>query len=272
MLRIGEFAVLSKISIYMLRHYNEIGLLMPVFIDELTGYRYYNENQLPRANRIQALKNMGIGLGAIKEILEEYGDSQSLMTYMEQQQKQKQQELDKLQGQLMLLNGVIENLKTKEDKWYCDITIKKLPSRKVISYKGEIKEYQEEGLMWQELWKYGEKYKVQYAVPRYEAAIYYEEACAEDKMEIEVQREIVGDDKKLLGGPIKTVEERLVASLVFSGEYGQLYQINQALSNWIHRNGYIKTGPLLNIYHRSPGDEENQMNLVTEVCCPIIKK
>jgi DNA-binding transcriptional MerR regulator len=33
MLRIGEFSVLTQISIYMLRHYNEIGLLMPEYVD-----------------------------------------------------------------------------------------------------------------------------------------------------------------------------------------------------------------------------------------------
>ena len=65
MLKIGEFSILSKISIYMLRNYNEIGLLVPAQTDDFTGYRYYNEDQLPIANRIQALKSMGIGLNTI---------------------------------------------------------------------------------------------------------------------------------------------------------------------------------------------------------------
>lgn len=62
MLKIGDFSALSKISIFMLRHYNEIGLLIPVYVDEFTGYRYYSEEQLPIANRIQALKKIW-GLG-----------------------------------------------------------------------------------------------------------------------------------------------------------------------------------------------------------------
>ncbi len=60
MLKIGDFSALSKISIFMLRHYNEIGLLIPVYVDEFTGYRYYSEEQLPIANRIQALKKYGV--------------------------------------------------------------------------------------------------------------------------------------------------------------------------------------------------------------------
>ncbi len=69
MLKIGDFSKLSRISIRMLRHYNEIGLLIPESIDDFTGYRYYSEAQLPVANRITALKDMGFSLGVISQIL-----------------------------------------------------------------------------------------------------------------------------------------------------------------------------------------------------------
>ena len=72
MLRIGEFSALSQISIYMLRHYDEIGLLIPEYTDKFTGYRYYTEGQLPTANKIRALKSMGISLPLVKEILTKY--------------------------------------------------------------------------------------------------------------------------------------------------------------------------------------------------------
>ena len=42
MLKIGYFSKLSRISIRMLRHYDEIGLLKPAEIDPFTGYRYYS--------------------------------------------------------------------------------------------------------------------------------------------------------------------------------------------------------------------------------------
>ena len=52
MLKIGDFSKLSRVSIRMLRHYDEIGLLHPVKIDPESGYRYYSENQLPVAGRL----------------------------------------------------------------------------------------------------------------------------------------------------------------------------------------------------------------------------
>ena len=50
MLKIGEFSKLSRISIRMLRHYDEIGILMLENVDNWTGYRYYSEAQLSIAN------------------------------------------------------------------------------------------------------------------------------------------------------------------------------------------------------------------------------
>lgn len=56
MLKIGEFSKLSRVSVRMLRHYDEVGLLAPSEVDPMTGYRYYSERQLIAAGRIAALR------------------------------------------------------------------------------------------------------------------------------------------------------------------------------------------------------------------------
>ena len=56
MLKIGEFSKLSRVSVRMLRHYDEVGLLAPSEVDPMTGYRYYSERQLITAGRIAALR------------------------------------------------------------------------------------------------------------------------------------------------------------------------------------------------------------------------
>lgn len=62
MLRIGEFARLSRVSIRMLRHYDELGLLPPAHVDPDTGYRYYRTSQLKTLNRIVVLRDLGFSL------------------------------------------------------------------------------------------------------------------------------------------------------------------------------------------------------------------
>ncbi|MDE5798852.1 MAG: MerR family transcriptional regulator, partial [Treponemataceae bacterium] len=69
MLKIGDFSKLSRITVRMLRHYDEIDLLKPQSVDEWTGYRHYDEAQLIAANKIRLLKHLGFGLSAIKEML-----------------------------------------------------------------------------------------------------------------------------------------------------------------------------------------------------------
>jgi len=54
-----------------LRYYDEIGLLKPAQVDRFTGYRYYSEDQLPRLNRILALKDLGLSLEQIGRLLDD---------------------------------------------------------------------------------------------------------------------------------------------------------------------------------------------------------
>ena len=42
MLSIGEFSKICKVTVKTLRYYDRIGLLKPVHVDDMTGYRYYS--------------------------------------------------------------------------------------------------------------------------------------------------------------------------------------------------------------------------------------
>ena len=88
MLKIGEFSKLSRVSVRMLRHYDEIGLLKPAEIDRFTDYRYYREDQLPIAGRIAALKDMGFSLADIVRILEVYDDREKLDRFFSARQEE----------------------------------------------------------------------------------------------------------------------------------------------------------------------------------------
>lgn len=69
--KIGEFSKLCQVTVKTLRYYEEVGLLVPVEMDEWTGYRYDNISQLRRMNRIVCLKQLGFSLEEIGELLED---------------------------------------------------------------------------------------------------------------------------------------------------------------------------------------------------------
>ena len=105
MLRIGDFSKLSRISIRMLRHYDEIGILRPESVDGFTGYRYYRESQLPLAGKIQALKSLGFGLAMIREILGKYEDIQEMERFLLVKRKELEEEARETRQKLMLQIG-----------------------------------------------------------------------------------------------------------------------------------------------------------------------
>lgn len=69
MYTIGEFAAFGRVSVRMLRHYDAIGLLRPARIDDRTGYRSYSNDQLQHLLRIVELRELGVGLDRIADVL-----------------------------------------------------------------------------------------------------------------------------------------------------------------------------------------------------------
>ena len=69
MLKIGEFSKLSQLSIRMLRHYDDIGLLPPAVIAPSNGYRYYQPEQLTQVSLIRFFQALGLSLQEIKLLL-----------------------------------------------------------------------------------------------------------------------------------------------------------------------------------------------------------
>ena len=114
MLKIGEFSKLSRISIRMLRHYDEIGLLKPVSIDAFTGYRSYSEDQLPLAGRIAALRDMGFGLSAISEVLACGGDAPSLQRLFACREGELRRQQQEVERQLRMLESLRRNLREEQ--------------------------------------------------------------------------------------------------------------------------------------------------------------
>jgi DNA-binding transcriptional MerR regulator len=69
LLSIGRFARLAGLSIGALRHYHELGLLVPSRIDPQTAYRSYARAQLDDARLIARLRELELPLPEVRAIL-----------------------------------------------------------------------------------------------------------------------------------------------------------------------------------------------------------
>ena len=68
-LTIGEFAQLTHLSVRTLRRYHGGGLLHPARVDPDSGYRYYTSEQIPTAQVIYRLRELGMPLTEVGEVL-----------------------------------------------------------------------------------------------------------------------------------------------------------------------------------------------------------
>lgn len=67
MYKIGDFSKIVNISVRTLRYYDECGILVPSEIDEFTGYRYYNDENIIECELIKLLKSLDFTLEEIFE-------------------------------------------------------------------------------------------------------------------------------------------------------------------------------------------------------------
>ena len=68
-LSIGDFSRATHMTVRTLRHYHQIGLLEPAEVDGHTGYRRYGVDQIPAAQVIRRLRDLGMPLEEIQGVL-----------------------------------------------------------------------------------------------------------------------------------------------------------------------------------------------------------
>jgi DNA-binding transcriptional MerR regulator len=269
MLRIGEFSALSQISIYMLRHYDEIGLLIPENIDKFTGYRYYSETQLPIANKIRVLKSMGLSLPLIKEILTNYAEDCELKTYLETQAVHQKEKIELMQRQLTLIESTIRHLEHPSPIPSYSVTLKEFAQHNVISYRQIITTPDQEGILWVRLAEETKSLNLHYTNPQWNIAIFHDGQFIEENLDVEVQKSVGGIYQDIGLAKFKTVDAIVAATLTFKGHYMNLPVANEAIARWIVDNHYKISGPHFNIYHISPETESSFADMITEVCFPV---
>src|SRR5699024_9610310 len=92
MFQIGEFSRICQVSVKTLHHYDRIGLLAPAKVDALTGYRYYETEQIDAMNYIQRLKRYGFSLDEIQKLLTLSDDREMLVRLRQQKERLKQEQ------------------------------------------------------------------------------------------------------------------------------------------------------------------------------------
>lgn len=143
MYQIGEFSKIAQVSGRQLRHYDQLGLLIPEHTDPSTGYRYYSAKQLPRLNRILALKEMGLSLEQIKRMLDDEISPDELRGMLMMKKAQIEQLLHEELARVRYIESRIEQINLEGNMEHYDIVLKSVPAKKFLAVREICPQLQE---------------------------------------------------------------------------------------------------------------------------------
>lgn len=272
MLKIGDFSKLSRVSIRMLRHYDEIGLLRPVRVDPFSGYRYYSEKQLPVAGRITALKDMGFGLADIGEMLACCDQKQVLERHLLVKKAELLAQAEQTAYRLRLLDTALERLRKDDEAMQYDVNLKTFPERYAATLRRRIPAYEMEGMLWSQLVSETAPLNLVPDDPCYCSVVFHDKEYKEADVDVEAQKTVKGRYPDTEHVRFRTLPAVTAATAVCKGSYDQMNAIMAAVAEWVTVNGYELDGPAFNIYHVSPHETSDPSEFVTEVCYPVRKK
>lgn len=275
MLRIGHFARLCQLPVKTLRYYDELGMFTPAFVDGGTGYRYYSLDQLPRLNRVLALRDLGFSLEQILGILDQgaHGLSQEQLRGMLQRKRTEvERRVEREQERLSRIEVRLRMIEQEDHMPEYEIVLKSVEPMLVASRRVRIPS---NDMVPQVL---GEAYDETYTHIREHGgrdltpciALWHTSA---DTYEDEDAEAIVPIETMLPGSQRVRVYELdggAMASAVHYGDFAGFTAMHPALLRWIDANGYEIVGPSREVYLRhdltKPGDS------VTEIQYPVAKR
>lgn len=132
-MKIGEFARLGSLSIRMLRHYDDIGLLKPWRVDALTGYREYSARQLHQLRHIQTLRDLGFTLEETRTLLHSDLSSQDFAALLHAKREELRQQIVGATARLARLDVRLLALGQEHDMPDFEVHLKPIPPLLVAS-------------------------------------------------------------------------------------------------------------------------------------------
>jgi len=130
----------------MLRHYDAIGLLQPAYVDQVTGYRSYEAQQLSRLNRIVALKDLGFTLRQVLSILEDKVSVEELRGMLRLRQAELQSQIATDRSRLAQVESRLQIIEREGAMPTDDIQIKRIPGVRVAELTGAAASFEAESI------------------------------------------------------------------------------------------------------------------------------
>lgn len=266
--QIGEVARLFNISVSTLRHYEKIGLLLPEYVDQNSGYRYYGINQFECLNTIRYLRALDTPLEQISMFLKNrnLNNIQSLLKQQKTEIRKKLNKLEciekKIDNRLCQLDDVLESELNK-------IEIKKIHSQRIawINHSLAIETYIDLEMPMRHL----EKHQPEAVVFLGKVGVGISEQNLKNGDFSKYDRVfLILDDEDKYNGETTYLPEMSTVSIRFCGSHKDAAPYYRKLIDFINDNNMLIDGFSFEITMIDYGYTNELSQFVTEIQIPIV--
>lgn len=258
MFRIGEFAQIAQVSGRLLRYYDQLGLLSPVRIDPQTGYRWYSARQLPRLNRILALKELGLTLEQIKPLLDGEIPAAEMRAMLTERRTHAEESLRLEKARLRQIESRIAQIDEHGEVSGEDVVVKAIAAQPYLATTCICEDVDHAvRVVGQVVQETSGKLS---ASLRDRLVVVSRTEQQDDWLDLDIGFSLTRDTDrivKLSGGmelsPRELPQVDTMATIVRSGPAWRSHFAFSAIGHWIEANGYQLGGPCREVFLDQPG-------------------
>lgn len=267
MLKIGEFSKLSLSTVKTLRHYEKEGLLQPVYIDQYTGYRYYETSQLITFAKILSYRQLGLSISDIKAIL----SGEDPKKFLEKRQDILKKQIDLGNDQLSRIKSLL--LDKESESMKREVVIKEIPEYTVFYKEGVLDSYSDIPSFvvtaGEETGKANPTLKC--IEPDYCFMEYLDGEYRESNIKCRYSQAVEAPGIETDTIKFKRLPSISVASIYHRGSYDNIRESYGYILNWLSDHDYEVIGHIRESYIDGMWNKDNVEDWLTEIQVPINK-
>jgi DNA-binding transcriptional MerR regulator/effector-binding domain-containing protein len=274
--KIGDFARIARVSGRQLRHYDRLGLLEPAHTDRQTGYRYYSAEQLPRLNRLLALKALGFSLDQIGRMLSDEVATDELRGMLSMRKAQVEQSLTAEQSRLRQIESRILQIEEQGALRDYDVTLKSEPAGSYLAARQVFQDMDEAVRALRNLVRRG-RTELRASVRKNVVVVAHSD-FEDEAIDLEIGFTLTKpvntriDLAEAMPMAIRELEQvDTLASIVRAGRAHETHLAYGALGIWMEANDFQIAGPCREVFLELPFVDPASDHVVMEIQFPVAK-
>lgn len=242
MFRIAEFARLAGVTARTLRAWDAAGLFRPAWVDPSSGYRSYSAAQLPELRRILALRDVGVPLAELSDLVAGGADLRAVLDRRHERLEHERREIDRRLRALDITVAMSDGL-SRGGPCAPDVVVRPVASEPVATLTLDPSETDDLGPAFYALEAYvrdrGRR------APRPPGTI-VRDGPGGPAVDVFVPIRPPIEDRGRIA--LRRLPACRVASVIQRGSYAGLGRARATLDRWIRAAGLTPAGPLRTLY------------------------